>query len=194
MKIKKALKVFLILILIYNLFLFCSIYYYSRIEKILKADAIVVLGASQWNGQPSPVFKARLDHAYDLYSGLYADKLILTGGIGKGENLSEAEVGKRYLVSKGVKKEAILMEEKGWTSWQSLNNVKDIIKDQYVESFILVSDGFHLMRLNKMGNDLGWKVTTSPTPDSPILRNKWTEFRYMLRELGVYWMYLFFKV
>ena len=198
MRIKKTFKIVVMLLLVfgfsYNLFLISSIYCYSKVDKVVKSDAILVLGASQWNGQPSPVFKARLDHAYDLYLKSYAEKIISTGGIGKGESLSEAEVGKKYLISKGVKENVIFMEKRGETSWESLNNVKDIFKSQKVESVILVSDGFHLMRLNKMGNDLGWKFFTSPTPYSPILKNKWTELKYALREVLVYWMYLVFKI
>ena len=195
MKIKQTLKsmaiILAIVFILYNFLLIFKIYQKAAINGAQKADAILALGASQWNGQPSPVFKARLDHAYDLYKQQLADKIILTGGIGKGETISEAEAGRDYLLSKGINADKFILEKQGHTTWQSLNNIKEIAEEN-VKSVIFVSDGFHLMRLNRMGTDLGWEVYTSPTPHSPILKSKWVEFRYVLREVLVYWMYRIF--
>lgn len=193
---KRVLKLTIISLItvfvLHNVLLVFVIYKKSHINEIKKADAILVLGASQWNGQPSPVFKARLDYAYELYNNKLADKIVLTGGIGKGKMISEAEVGKNYLNSKGISADIFILEKQGRTTWQSLNNIKEIIED--INSMIFVSDGFHLMRLEKMGRDLGWDVYISPTPYSPISKNKLVEFKYVLREIGVYWLYKIFKM
>lgn len=170
------------------------IYGQLGIDEARPADVIVVMGASQWSGKPSPVFKARLDHAHDLYKSGYAQKIILTGGVGEGEIFSESYIGKKYLVDKGIAAADIFLEETGRTSWQSLNNISKIIKTQNINSVILVSDAFHMMRLRKMANDLGIINYASPAKDSPIAKNKIIEFKYVIRESWVFMLYLLFKV
>ena len=171
-----------------------KIYSQSAINEVQKADAIVVLGAAQWNGNPSPVFKSRLDHALNLYKSDYASKIILTGGIGKEESTSESSVGKKYLIQKGVGESVIYIEEQGHTTWQSLNQVAQIIKNQNLDSVILVSDGFHMMRLKKMSKDLNIKSLASPVKNSLIGKAKMVEFKYILREAVVYIAYLLFRI
>jgi uncharacterized SAM-binding protein YcdF (DUF218 family) len=174
--------------------LFWQIYHQSRIDEAQKADAIVVMGASQWNGEPSPVFQSRLDQAYFLYSKNYASTIILTGGIAKGEIISESSTGKHYLIQKGVKANAIFIEEKGHTSWQSLKEVALIANHYGLRSIILVSDGFHMMRLKKMTHDLGLTAFSSPALESPIAKNKIVELKYVMRECIVFILYLLFKI
>ncbi|MBU4332567.1 YdcF family protein [Patescibacteria group bacterium] len=193
----KFLKVFVIAVMLTIggfIGLLISIYYHSGIDNAKEADAIVVLGASQWNGTPSPVLKARLDQAYLLYQKGYAPNIILTGGIGREENISESQVGKNYLIKKGLREEAILIEEKAHTSWQSLNQVAQIVQTNNFDSIILVSDGFHLMRLKKMAKDLNLKAFAFPVQESPIAQNKLEKFKYVIREGVVLIMYLLFKV
>ncbi|MHB1170532.1 MAG: YdcF family protein, partial [Longimicrobiales bacterium] len=88
--------------------------------QLRRADAILVLGAAQYNGRPSPVLKARLDHALDLYQRGYAERLIFTGGVGQGDTLSEGEVSRRYAVDAGVPDSVILVERQGATSAESM--------------------------------------------------------------------------
>lgn len=183
----------LVLLIIFSV-LILKIYNQSTIDESQKADVIVVLGASQWNGSPSPVFMARLDHALVLYKSNYATKIILTGGISKKDLISESLVGKNYLMGKGIIQEAIYIEEEGHTSWQSLNQVVQILEEQNLNSIILVSDGFHMMRLKKMANDLNIQSFASPTNTGPIVKNKTAEFKYILRELIVYIGYLLIRV
>lgn len=183
----------LILFVIFSI-LVLRIYHYSTIDETQKADAIVVLGASQWNGNPSPVFKARLDHAFVLYENNYASKVILTGGTSKKESMSEALAGKNYLIEKGINREDIYIEEKSHTTWQNLNQAQQILKEQSLNSIILISDGFHMMRLKKMAKDLGIKSFTSPVINSPIANNKIVELKYIIREVVVFIGYLLFKV
>lgn len=163
----------------------------SRIDEVKRADAIVVMGASQWNGEPSPVFKARLDHAHDLYKAGFAQKIILTGGMGEGEIFSESYIGKKYLIDNGAAAD-IFLEETGRTSWQSLKNIVNIIKEKNISSIILVSDGFHMFRLKKMMNDLGVVNYASPAKKSPIAGR--AESNYIAREVWVFVLYLAFNV
>lgn len=194
---RNILRIFLFLtaiLLIGFSVLIVKIYNQSRIDEARQVDGIVVLGASQWNGSPSPIFKSRLDHAFNLYKNNYASKIILTGGVGEDESMSESSVGKIYLMQKGVKESAIYIEEEGRTSWQSLNQVAQIIKDQNLDSVILVSDSFHMMRLKKMAGDLGFKSFLSPVRNSLIAQNKIVKLKYILREVVVYIAYLLFNV
>lgn len=185
--------VFILLVTGFSVLIFL-IYKQSNIQEAQKADAIVVLGASQWNGKPSPVFKARLDHAYYIYQQRYASVIILTGGVGEGEKISESQVGKKYLVKKGIKENAILLERHGRTSWQSLKEVAKIMENNNFHTMILVSDGFHIMRLKSMSKKLGYKAYGSAVLDSPIKKNKLSEFKYVIRECGVFILFLLFKV
>ena len=168
------------------------IYSYINVDERQNSDVIVVMGASQWNGQPSPVFKARLDHAFLLYQEGLASKLILTGGVGSGEIKSESQVGKNYLLRKDVKEQDIIIEEIGHTSWQSLNQIVSIMKKEDLDSAIVVSDGFHIMRLKRMMKDLGIKSYFSSVADGPI--GKLSELKYVLRDVRAYLLYLLFKI
>lgn len=171
-----------------------SVYYEAREKPLPVVDAIVVLGASQTSGVPSPVFQARLDRAVELYYQHKAPKIILTGGVGQGETVSEAQAGRRYLMEKGIESEALLQESTGTTTWESLNNIIYITKDNSIQTLIIVSDGFHLFRAKVMAQDLGFTAYTAPALASPIARNKLTQFRHVLRENIVLTLYLFFAV
>lgn len=176
------------------LWLIASIYHYSKIDDAQAADAILVLGASQWNGRPSPVFQARLDSAYDLYRQNDAPKMILTGGVGEGETISEASAGENYLIASGIAKEIIFKEEKGRTTKESLDQVLPILREQNIKSVILVSDGFHMMRLKKMTKDLGLQAFFHPVDDSPINKGIIFQWKYYCRESVVYLAYLVFGI
>ncbi|MFH1187478.1 MAG: YdcF family protein [bacterium] len=183
-----------ILIVIYAI-LTIRIYYYANIDDAQKADAIVVLGAAQWNGSPSPILKTRLDHALSLYKKGFSSKFILTGGIGKEEKISEARAGKDYLIKNGVDSENIFMEEKGHTSLESLREAAQILEKQNFKSIILVSDGFHMIRIKKMAKDLGIKAFASPVlAKESIISSNYVKIKYIMREVFVYIMYLLFKM
>lgn len=169
-----------------------KIYYYSSIDESQEAEAIVVLGASQWNGRPSPVLQGRLDHAYNLFEKGLASKIILTGGVGEGEKISESQVGKAYLIAKGLQADQIFIEDAGRTTWQSLKEVRLIGEKETLDSFILVSDGYHMMRLKKMANDLEMVIYCSPVFDNEGF--EFGETKFLLRESLVYTLYLIFKI
>src|SRR5215207_9891536 len=114
-------------------------------DRARSSDAIVVLGAAQYVGRPSPVLRARLDHALDLWQRGLAPTLIFTGGMGAGDTTSEAAVSRVYALKHGVPDTAILMENQGKTTRQSLEAVSAIMRAQQMRSAILVSDPFHML-------------------------------------------------
>lgn len=154
------------------------------------ADAIVVLGAAQWNGKPSPVLQARLDHAYDLWAAKYAPAIIVTGGTGDGDQYSESAVARQYLIGRGVPGSALLMEQQGRTSYESMVGASDLMKQHGWRRALLVSDPFHMLRLKRMADDLGLRGLTSPTRTSPIISGSETEWFYTLREIATLAYYL----
>lgn len=146
------------------------------------ADAIVVLGAAQYAGRPSPVLKARLDHAVGLWKRGLAGRLVLTGGKGTGDTISEAAVGRRYAIKAGVADSAILLETDGRTTSASLAAVAQIMEEEQLERAILVSDPFHMLRLQIVAKRLGVKSVTSPTRTSPISANRLEALAYVMGE------------
>lgn len=146
------------------------------------AGAIVVLGAAQYVGHPSPVLRARLDHAVDLWNEGLAPRMILTGGTGNGDTTSEAAVGRKYVISHGVPDSAILMEFEGRTTSESMQAVADIMERQPTRKVILVSDPFHMLRLTILARRFGLTPYTSPTRSSPISASPSASLRYQLSE------------
>lgn len=163
----------------------------ARSDETAPADAIVVLGAAQWNGRPSTTFRARLDHALKLYEQGLAPKIVLTGGIGEGDRYAEAEVGQDYLANRGVPASA-METVGGLTSWENLQQAREVLDDQDSRTVLLVSDAFHMFRVKRMADDLGLTGLASPTQTSPIRESSPLEYRYIAREVGAYIAYLFF--
>lgn len=155
---------------------------WGAFDQARPSDAIVVLGAAQYDGRPSPVLKARLDHALDLWTAGMAKKLIFTGGRGTGDTTSEAAVSRSYALKKGVPDSSILVEVTGRTSRESMESVALIMKSRGFRSAILVSDPFHMVRLWITARSLGITPYTSPTRTSPISPNREKRWRYILGE------------
>jgi uncharacterized SAM-binding protein YcdF (DUF218 family) len=132
-----------------------------------KADAIVVMGAAQYQGKPSPVLRSRLDHALALWQRGLAPRLLLTGGIGAGDTASEAAVSRRYVMSHGVPDSAILLENEGRTSSQSLRSAVDLLHARGLTTAVVVSDPFHMLRLEILGRRYGIDPYTSPALTAP---------------------------
>jgi uncharacterized SAM-binding protein YcdF (DUF218 family) len=172
---------FLLLLALWALSL-TSVHLWGRRDEARAADAIVVLGAAQYDGKPSPVLKARLDHAVDLYRRGLATRMIMTGGTGPGDTVSEATVGKRYAARLGVPESAILTEGEGLTSYQSMQAVARLMASHGMKRAVLVSDPFHMLRLKLLSKRVGIEGFTSPTPLSPISRSRAQERRFLLRE------------
>lgn len=148
-----------------------------------RADAIVVLGAAQYNGRPSPVLQARLDHALDLYDRGLASHLIFTGGTGVGDTVSEAEVSRRYAMRKGVPASAIMTERDGVTSAQSVRAAAALMRSAGLESALLVSDSYHMMRLEVLARRSHIVPYRAPAANAPIDdATRRTRLEYVLRE------------
>lgn len=127
------------------------------------ADAIVVLGAAQYRGRPSPVLRSRLDHAVGLYARGLAPRIVFTGGVAEGDTESEAAVSRRYALEAGVPDSAILLENEGRTTAQSLAGVARLLRARDLTAVVLVSDPFHVARAGRMARRQGLRVRTSPT-------------------------------
>ena len=140
-------------------------------DQATSADAIVVLGAAQYNGRPSPVFRARLDHAAALYQRGLAPVVLVTGGVGTGDTVSESEVGRRYLLKAGLPHAAAAALPAGSSTASSLDGVARWFSGRDSRRVLLVSDGFHMLRLEILARRLGLVPFTSPAPGSPIRSN-----------------------
>lgn len=171
-----------LLVLLVPAMVFGAIYRQSRINEARQVDAIVVLGAAQFNGVPSQVFRARLDTAFDLYQQGYAPLIVVTGGRLYGDQYTEAETGRNYLVDRGVPADAILMENVSHNTSASFDGVRRLLAPRGVRSLLLVSDGFHLYRSKMLARAAGFDAYGSASQNSPIRRGSATELRYMLRE------------
>lgn len=137
-------------------------------DQARSVQAIVVMGAAQYDGRPSPVLRARLDHAAELYRRGLAAEVVVTGGKQVGDRVTEATVSATYLARHGVPDSAILREVKGRSSWQQLAAAAAFLRRRGVTTVLLVSDGFHNARIAAIASELGLRAYTSPAPDSPI--------------------------
>jgi uncharacterized SAM-binding protein YcdF (DUF218 family) len=154
----------------------------SQQDQRLPADAIVVLGAAQYNGRPSPVLRARLDHAVELYRDRLAPRIIVTGGVGRGDTMSEAAVSRRYLLARGLRDTAIVVAPQGRSTYTSMTVVARWLQLRGHSRVILVSDPFHMCRLRLEARRTELTAWTSPTPSSPISDNPNLELIYLARE------------
>lgn len=168
------------LAVIYMAVTFGQIWWEARRDETQPAPAIVVFGAAQYDGRPSAVLKARLDHAVDLYRRGLAPLVVVTGGRQPGDHFTEATVSANHLLASGVPESAILREVSGASSWQSLSAAAGILADRGVTEALLVSDPFHSLRIEAIASELGLVGHVSPTRTSPITGG--SELRAMGRE------------
>jgi uncharacterized SAM-binding protein YcdF (DUF218 family) len=164
--------------------LIAAIYVQARSDQTRPVDAIVVMGAAQYNGRPSPILRARLDEAFAAYREGVAPLIVVTGGRQAGDQFTEAEASRDYLIGRGVPEEDILLENEAHNSWQSMQGAAELLKERNLSSVLLVSDGFHLFRVKMMAKDLGLKAFGRPASNSPIQQNSGREFSYAVREAG----------
>src|SRR5437868_5077852 len=163
----------------------------SLIDEVQPADAIIVLGAAEYRGRPSPVFEARLNHALFLYLKQMAPRIITTGGAGGDPVFTEGSVGRAYLAEHGVPPEAIVVEREGESTAQSVAAVVEIMRRMNLRSAIVVSDGYHIFRVKLMLESSGVKVYGSPRPSAPPgdWQDQWQYYRqaagYLLWRVGI---------
>ncbi|CAN5673475.1 YdcF family protein [soil metagenome] len=159
-----------------------AVFVFAMRDNARPADAIVVLGAAQYDGRPSPVLKARIDHALKLFNRKLAPRLIVTGGRGEGDTTSEAAVARNYALRRGVPDSAILLESAGRTTEESIRGVAAILDSRDLSSAVLVSDPAHMFRLWVLGYRFGITPYTSPARTSPMSPNRRARWRYMFQE------------
>ncbi len=151
-------------------------------DQATGADAIAVLGAAQYNGRPSPVFRARLDHAATLYQRGLAPTVLVTGGVGARDTLNEANVGRSYLVRLGIPDDAVIPLAGGHDTFSSIDQVRRWFDGRDSRRVLLVSDGFHMLRLQIIARRLGLTPYTSPAAGSPIHANVRRNTGYLFAE------------
>lgn len=149
-----------------------------------RADAIVVLGAAQYNGRVSAILKARLEHAIDLYDSGVARYLIVTGGKAEGDVTTEAASARLYAIGRGVPASAILSEDRGRTTLESLRGTAALLRDHGLETAVFVSDRTHMLRVLRIARDEGITGFGSPTATSPSDSTLDDRFRSTVHELG----------
>jgi uncharacterized SAM-binding protein YcdF (DUF218 family) len=163
----------------------------SAIDEARPSDIIVVLGAAEYRGRPSPVLEGRLNHALFLYLKKMAPLIVTTGGAGGDPHWTEGDVGRTYLSRRGVPSEAILVEPEGESTAYSIAAVGEIMRRRGLTSCIVVSDGYHIYRVKKMLEARGIRVSGSPRPSTPKpgWREGWLYVRqsiaYVLWRLGI---------
>jgi uncharacterized SAM-binding protein YcdF (DUF218 family) len=163
----------------------------SRGDEVHPADVIVVMGAAEYRGHPSPVFKLRLDHAVTLYEQHLAPYIMTTGGPGGDPSFTEGGVGRSYLIDRGVPAERVIVENEGESTAWSLSAATEILRRMSLRSCIIVSDGYHIFRVKRILQQQGFTVYGSPrrAGDTTVPMEWWQYFRqavaYGLWRIGV---------
>lgn len=193
----RILRWFLVIVLVvvaYPAWLAFSIWQQSHHDELHTADAIVVLGAAQYNGTPSPVFKARLNHAEFLYKNGFSKTIIVTGGKEPGDRFTEAQAARKYLEDNGIPSDRILGQGVGRDTLESLKSVHAVAVKHRIKSVLLVSDPLHGERIKTMASDLGFDpVYASPDSYVDLNRSRATKVGELLHETGSLLLYKLLK-
>ena len=152
----------------YLFIVFCSVLYVGAKDNAAKADVIMVMGAAQYDGRPSPQLAARLDHALLLFNEGRAPLIAVTGGKRLGDRYTEAEASRRYLVARGVDETAILAETSGASTWQSVANLSPVLLKEGLRTVLVVTDRYHVQRTVLSIREVGFEASGSATRTSPV--------------------------
>ena len=182
---KKILISVISIIIVYIIINTISIYSFSLKDQKRKADVAIILGASTSNGTVSPVYQERLNHGIDLYREGYVDKLIVTGGIGEGNDQSDAYAAKQYAISQGIPATDILAEDTSTITQENLENSKTIMEQNKYSTAIIVSDPLHMRRAMLLAKDARISAYSSPTQTSKYVSLK-TKVPFLAREVFFY--------
>jgi uncharacterized SAM-binding protein YcdF (DUF218 family) len=166
-----------------------AIWWTARQDSRPASDAIVVLGSAQYNGVPSSIFEARLEHALRLYEDDVAPVIVTVGGKAAGDQFTEAEAGREYLADAGVPGDSLLAVPEGVDTLESIRAVATAFDEREWASAVLVTDPWHAMRAERMAEDAGLAAVSSPTRQGPAVQTRTTQFRYILRETAAYLLY-----
>jgi uncharacterized SAM-binding protein YcdF (DUF218 family) len=151
------------LLVIYVLVTFVQVWWASNRDGVRAADAVVVLGAAQYDGRPSPVLKERLDHAFEMYDDDLVGKIVVTGGSQEGDRFTEAQAGAMYLQERGVPDENLIREVQGTNTWETLAASAWILREQNLTDVVFVTDGYHALRVDAIADELGLNASVSPS-------------------------------
>ena len=178
---RKVIKFGVLVLVVYLSVTLVQVWLASRRDDARAAEAIVVFGAAQYNGRPSPVLRARLDHAASLYEEDIAPTIVVTGGKQEGDATNEATASAAYLRREyGIPDEDILREISSENSWQQMASAANELRKRGKEQVILVTDPFHAARVQAMAEELGLDSHVSPTRTSPIGGSR--ELKHFARE------------
>ena len=166
-----------------------AIWWTARHDARPTSDAIVVLGSAQYDGVPSPIFEARLEHALRLWSDDVAPVIVTVGGKADGDRFTEAEAGAQYLSEAGVPDDALLPVPEGVDTLESMRSVSTAFDERGWTTAVLVTDPWHAMRTQRMAEDTGIEAATSPTRQGPSVYSRTTQVRYIFRETAAYLLY-----
>jgi uncharacterized SAM-binding protein YcdF (DUF218 family) len=166
-----------------------AIWWTARQDSRPQSDAIVVLGSAQYNGVPSSIFEARLEHALALYEDGVASVIVTVGGKAVGDQFTEAEAGRDYLIASGIPGDSLLAVPEGVDTLESMRVVSAAFDERGWDSAVLVTDPWHAMRAERMAEDAGMTAESSPTRQGPAVQTRVTQFRYILRETAAYLLY-----
>lgn len=166
-----------------------AIWWTARQDARPHSDAIVVLGSAQYNGRPSSIFAARLEHAQTLYKQGVAPVVVTVGGKKAGDQFTEAEAGRDYLARAGIPADHLLAVPEGVDTLQSMREVAAVFRQHGWKKAVLVTDPWHVMRAQKMADDAGIQAASSPTRQGPAVQTRATQFRYIMRETAAYLVY-----
>lgn len=153
------------LLLLYGLFNVVQVWWAARADQTDPVQAIVVMGAAQYDGTPSPALEARLDHAVELWDEGVAPLVVVTGGNQPGDRFTEATASADYLLARGIPDEAILREVDGTSSYESLAATARFLRNRDVDRVVLVSEPYHSLRLRGIAAEVGLDASVSPAPD-----------------------------
>ena len=157
----------------------------STKQELHTADAIIVFGAAQYDGRPSPVFKARLDHANELFRQGLAPVVITTGGSAADPKFSEGGVGHDYLMRKGIPESALIAETQASDTAESAERVSAIMQENHMHSCLAVSDAYHMFRIRMLLMHQGLRVFLAPRPDSRP-KSLWLSTVALMKESASY--------
>jgi uncharacterized SAM-binding protein YcdF (DUF218 family) len=166
------------------------VWWVARLDDRGHADAIVVLGASQYDGRPSAVFRARLEHAAALFEQDVAPRVVTLGAGAPGDRFTEADAGAKFLKASGVT--SVVAVPEGRDTLQSMKALDRLFRQRGWDSAVIVTDPWHALRSRRMAQDLGIEAHTSPTRHGPAVGSRGTEFRYIARETAAYLYYRLF--
>jgi uncharacterized SAM-binding protein YcdF (DUF218 family) len=183
----------LVLVLVVLIVTAGRIWWVARQDDRRASDVIVVLGAAQFDGRPSSVFTARLDHAAELWEDEVAPRVITVGGNRAGDRFTEAAAGRVWLADHGVPADRVVAVETGGDTLSSMRAVSERMAEEGWTTAVIVTDPWHSLRTRSIARSQGIDAVTSPTRQGPAVRTRGTEVRYIARETLAYLYFLVFR-